>query len=95
MAALAYAINWRFLVALSEVTAGQTVRVLPGARIPLDGRVVKGETEVDTALGEILYVGKAKNLKNRVSSYFRRSSQDNKTMAMVARIRDVQVTVVA
>ena len=43
--------------------------------------------------GEILYVGKAKNLKNRVSSYFRRSAQDNKTMAMVARIRDVQVTV--
>ncbi len=37
-------------VALSEVMAGQTVRVLPGARIPLDGRVVKGETEVDTAL---------------------------------------------
>ena len=43
--------------------------------------------------GDILYVGKAKNLKNRVSSYFRRSAQDNKTMAMVARIRDVQVTV--
>lgn len=45
--------------------------------------------------GELLYVGKAKNLKNRVSSYFRASGLAAKTMAMVAKIRDIQVTVTA
>lgn len=43
--------------------------------------------------GEILYVGKAKNLKSRVSSYFRKSALDAKTMALVNKIADVQVTV--
>lgn len=43
--------------------------------------------------GELLYVGKARNLKNRVGSYFRSSGLTEKTMALVARIRDIQVTV--
>jgi excinuclease ABC subunit C len=40
-----------------------------------------------------LYVGKARNLKNRVGSYFRASGLTEKTMALVARIADIQVTV--
>ena len=43
--------------------------------------------------GGLLYVGKAKNLKNRVTSYFRASGLSAKTMALVARIQDIQVTV--
>ena len=43
--------------------------------------------------GGLLYVGKAKNLKNRVTSYFRASGLSGKTMALVSRIRDIQVTV--
>ena len=43
--------------------------------------------------GEILYVGKAKNLKNRVSSYFRTTALEVKTMALVARIEHIEVTV--
>ena len=43
--------------------------------------------------GELLYVGKAKNLKNRVTSYFRASGLSAKTMALVARIADIEVTV--
>ncbi|PLW69514.1 excinuclease ABC subunit UvrC [Pseudohalioglobus lutimaris] len=43
--------------------------------------------------GKLLYVGKAKNLKNRVGSYFRASGLTDKTMALVGRIRDIQVTV--
>lgn len=42
---------------------------------------------------EILYVGKAKNLKNRVTSYFSGRPQDAKTQALVNRIASIQVTV--
>lgn len=44
--------------------------------------------------GDILYVGKAKSLKNRVSSYFAKHHDHPKTAALVARIWDVQVIVV-
>lgn len=43
--------------------------------------------------GEVLYVGKAKSLKSRVSSYFRTTALDSKTMALVARINNVETTV--
>ena len=36
--------------------------------------------------GEVLYVGKARNLKNRVTSYFRAAGLQSKTMAMVAKM---------
>ncbi len=45
------------------------------------------------ATGKVLYVGKAKNLKNRVSSYFRNKGLNNKTMALVSRIVQMEVTV--
>ncbi|GAB4348824.1 MAG: excinuclease ABC subunit UvrC [Gammaproteobacteria bacterium] len=43
--------------------------------------------------GEVLYVGKAGNLKKRVSSYFQRNISSQKTRALVAQIRSVEVTV--
>jgi excinuclease ABC subunit C len=52
-----------------------------------------GVYQMYDSAGDLLYVGKAKNLKNRVSSYFRASGLEAKTMAMVARIHDIQVTV--
>jgi len=45
------------------------------------------------AEGSVIYVGKAKNLKNRLSSYFRKNVDNPKTRVMVAQIADVQVTV--
>ena len=44
--------------------------------------------------GELLYVGKAKNLKNRVSSYFAKTIEHPKTQALVARIYDIESLVV-
>jgi Cd2+/Zn2+-exporting ATPase len=49
-------------VSVSEVQSGMTIRVKPGERIPLDGNVVEGSSEVDQALvtGESVPVAKAK-----------------------------------
>jgi excinuclease ABC subunit C len=43
--------------------------------------------------GEVLYIGKAKNLKNRVSSYFRSQTASPKQHAMVSHVADIEVTV--
>jgi excinuclease ABC subunit C len=43
--------------------------------------------------GEILYVGKAKNLKKRLASYFNASQKDIKTSTMVSHIKDVDITI--
>ena len=43
--------------------------------------------------GGVLYVGKAKNLKRRVASYFRKSGLPVKTAALVKRILQIDVTV--
>ncbi len=47
------------------------------------------------AAGEVIYVGKAKDLKNRVSSYFAKSNQhDRKTLRLVSQIRKLEFTIV-
>ena len=46
------------------------------------------------ANGTIIYIGKAKNLKNRVSSYFVKGNQSVKTMMLVRKIRDIRYIVV-
>jgi excinuclease ABC subunit C len=43
--------------------------------------------------GDVIYVGKAKNLKKRVSSYFSHKDAPPKQQALVARIRAIDVTV--
>ena len=44
------------------------------------------------ASGTILYVGKAKDLKKRLASYFRSSGLAPKTAALVSHIADIQLT---
>lgn len=47
-------------VPVEEIVIGQTVRVLPGEAVPVDGRVVAGETSIDQSVitGESLPVDK-------------------------------------
>lgn len=44
--------------------------------------------------GTIIYVGKAKNLKKRVTSYFNKEHDNNKTRVLVKQIRDIKYIVV-
>lgn len=44
--------------------------------------------------GKILYVGKAKNLKKRVSSYFTKKHENGKTAILVRQIADIKTIVV-
>lgn len=43
--------------------------------------------------GEVLYIGKAKNLRNRINSYFRSKQLDNKTVRLVSYIWDLEFIV--
>ncbi len=52
-----------------------------------------GVYQMFSSEGDVLYVGKAKNLKKRLASYFRRTGLAIKTLALVQRIADIQVTV--
>jgi len=42
---------------------------------------------------QVIYVGKAKNLKNRLSSYFRQTGLSPKTQVMVSKIASIDITI--
>lgn len=46
------------------------------------------------ASGNIIYIGKAKNLKNRVLSYLNKTNQSNKTLLLVRKINDLRYIVI-
>ena len=52
-----------------------------------------GTYQMMDAEASVLYVGKAKNLKKRVASYFRKTGTSTKTAALVKRINDIDITV--
>lgn len=60
------------------------------AKIPSEPGVYRYFSEE----GEIIYVGKAKNLKNRVSSYFVKNHADRKTRRLVSQIQRIEFTIV-
>jgi excinuclease ABC subunit C len=55
---------------------------------------VPGVYKFIDAAGKIIYVGKAKNLKKRVSSYFAKNLSTYKTQMMVRKIHDIDFIVV-
>jgi len=54
-----------------------------------------GVYQMLNAEGKVIYVGKARNLKRRVSSYFRLRQNDVKTAVMMSQVVDIQVTITA
>ncbi|HEV2353900.1 MAG TPA: excinuclease ABC subunit UvrC [Puia sp.] len=60
------------------------------ATIPVDPGIYKYFGDTD----ELLYVGKAKNLRKRVSSYFTKTFTGYKTYELVQRIRRIEFTIV-
>jgi excinuclease ABC subunit C len=58
--------------------------------IPVDPGIYKYFDEKD----ELIYVGKAKNLRKRVSSYFTKTFTTYKTLELVQRIRRIDFTIV-
>ena len=52
-----------------------------------------GVYDMRDAQGETLYIGKAKNLKSRLSSYFRPTGLTTKTMALVSKIDRINLTI--
>jgi len=59
-------------------------------KIPTDPGIYKYYDAID----ELLYVGKAKNLRKRVSSYFTKTFTNYKTHELVQRIKRVEFTIV-
>ncbi|MEJ2397269.1 MAG: GIY-YIG nuclease family protein, partial [Gammaproteobacteria bacterium] len=45
------------------------------------------------AEGKVIYVGKAANLKKRVSSYFQKAHPDPKTVALVSHIQNIETII--
>lgn len=54
-----------------------------------------GVYQMENAAGEVIYVGKASNLKNRVSSYFSQRTTSIKTKALVEQIAHINTTITA
>jgi len=56
---------------------------------------VPGVYKFHSSAGDIVYVGKAKNLKNRVTSYFNKSANHNrKTIRLVREIEKIEIVIV-
>ena len=54
-----------------------------------------GVYQMLSAEGKVIYVGKARNLKRRVSSYFRLRPNDIKTAVLMSQVADIQITITA
>src|ERR1700674_5381770 len=86
-----------------DAPAATPVAALPPARVPPPAFDAKAYVEslparpgvyrMLDAQGEILYVGKARNLKSRVGSYFQPSNVHPKVQALVAKTAGMEVTI--
>lgn len=75
------------------MTTNSAVEPFDSARFLASTTRQPGIYQMFGADGQILYVGKAKDLKARLSSYFRKSGLAPKTAALVAKIAHIEVTI--
>ncbi|MFI2810010.1 MULTISPECIES: excinuclease ABC subunit UvrC [Microbulbifer] len=78
---------------MTDSDASSTVHPFDSKRFLQSVTRKPGVYQMFDAEGRILYVGKAKNLRSRLSSYFRASGLTAKTMALVQRINSIEITV--
>src|ERR1700683_4593887 len=72
----------------NDMTSEQFSQI--ASTIPVDRAIYKYFDEKD----DLVYVGKAKNLRKRVSSYFTKTFTTYKTHELVQRIRRIEFTIV-
>ncbi len=68
----------------SQITLEEKLRSLPA---------LPGVYQFKDSNGRIIYIGKAKNLRNRVRSYFHTNVDSPKTLALVKKVEDFQLIV--
>lgn len=74
------------------MTADSIVDTFDSTRFLANTTQQPGIYQMFGADGRILYIGKAKNLKSRLTSYFRKTGLTPKTAALVAKIARIEVT---
>jgi excinuclease ABC subunit C len=79
-----------FAVSLGNAFMTQQEFTAISGNIPVEPGIYK----YYDAANELLYVGKAKNLRKRVSSYFSKTFTNYKTHELVHRIRKIEFTIV-
>ncbi len=84
----------------SEHVDGPAAEMTPAAKPAFDPSALlrhlthrPGVYRMLDAAGEVIYVGKARDLRRRVGSYFRGRAHDAKTIALLRAVADVEVTV--
>lgn len=82
----------RYLKGMETTTKNELERYLKGIVLNLPD--CPGCYQYVDENGEIIYVGKAKNLRRRVYSYFSKEHQSRKTAMLVSKIRDIKYIVV-
>lgn len=80
------------LIAMNKEENLKRIDRLKGIALSMPGK--PGSYQFYDQDHQIIYVGKAKNLKNRVSSYFRKEVDRYKTKVLVSKVWDITYTVV-
>lgn len=80
------------LIAMNKEENLKRIDHLKGIALSMPGK--PGSYQFYDQDHQIIYVGKAKNLKNRVSSYFRKEVDRYKTKVLVSKVWDITYTVV-